>query len=165
MASLDGFNANEVQPNEGFDVIPEGWYPAVITESEKKATKNGNGHLLALTLVLLEEAGKYKNRKAWDRLNLWNPSAKAVDIARGTMSAICRAVGRLTPNDSSELHDLPLLIHLKVERNSETGNMQNVIKGYKAINPPTNSSATGKPSPSPSPAPANGNAAPWGAKR
>ena len=43
MATLN-FNANEVEPSTGFDPIPAGKYQAVITDSEMKPTKTGNGH-------------------------------------------------------------------------------------------------------------------------
>ena len=43
MANLNGFNAHEVEPNASFEAIPAGKYLAAITESEMKATKNGNG--------------------------------------------------------------------------------------------------------------------------
>jgi hypothetical protein len=165
MASLSGFNANEVEPNAGFDPIPEGWYPACITESEMKPTKAGTGEYLKLAWEIVD--GKYKNRKVWNNLNLKNPNAVAVNIARGDLSAICRAIGVLTPNDSAELHNRPILIHLRLEKEKgkdgeETGNMTNVIKGYKPINEATTPSRT--PTPAPQPA-GNGNAAPWGAKR
>jgi len=39
--NLAGFNAAEVEPNEGFTPIPAGEDQAVITESEMKATKDG----------------------------------------------------------------------------------------------------------------------------
>lgn len=127
MANLGGFNAAEVEPNVGFDAIPAGDYDAVITASEMKETKSGEGQYLQLTLQIL--SGEYQNRKLWDRLNLQNKNEKAVQIARGTLSAICRAVGVLTPNDSSELHDKPLRIRVKV-RKDQDGNAQNEIGSY-----------------------------------
>ncbi len=78
-----------------FDVVPAGEYEAVITDSEMKSTLAGTGRYLNLTLQILN--GPCQNRKVFDKLNLDNPSDKAVQIARGTLSAICRAVGVLTP--------------------------------------------------------------------
>ena len=127
MVNLGGFNAAEVEPNVGFDAIPAGDYDAVITASEMKETKSGDGQYLQLTLQIL--SGKFQNRKLWDRLNLQNKNEKAVQIARGTLSAICRAVGVLTPNDSSELHDKPLRIRVKVRKDRD-GNAQNEIGSY-----------------------------------
>ena len=46
MANLNGFNANEVEPNSSFEPIPAGKYLAAITASETKPTKSGNGSYL-----------------------------------------------------------------------------------------------------------------------
>lgn len=135
MASLQGFNANEVEPTTTFEPIPSGKYTAVITESEMRATQSGNGEYLKLTFEITE--GEFKGRKVWENLNLNNPSADAVRIARANLSAICRAVNVPTPNDSCELHNLPLTI--KVAQESSNGFTQNRIKGYekKDNSPPT----------------------------
>ena len=54
----------------------------------------------------------------------------AVKIARGELSAICRAVGVMQPRDSVELHNLPLLITVKLKKREDTGELTNEIKGY-----------------------------------
>lgn len=130
---LGGFDANKVDPTTPFEVLPAGDYEVVIVNSELKATSRGDGKLLELTLQVL--SGEHQNRKLWDRLNLINPSAAAQQIARGTLSAICRAVGVATPNDSSELHGKPLVAVVKVKKQvrdgKETGSLQNEVAGYK----------------------------------
>lgn len=130
MASLGetGFDARAVEPNEGFDIMPAGEYDAAIVASEVKQTTNGDGKYLKLELQILN--GQYQNRKVWDNLNIWNPNAQAVQIAKGTLSAICRAVNVLTPNDSAELHNKPLRVKLAVKKDAEYGD-RNVIKAYK----------------------------------
>lgn len=128
MANLSGFNANEVEPASGFEVIPPGKYVAVITETEVKKNKAGTGTYLQLTFQVIE--GDCKNRFLWARLNLDNPNATAVKIARAELSAICRAVGVLQPKDSCELHDLPLVITVKCKKRDEAGEIVNEIKGY-----------------------------------
>lgn len=126
--NLQGFDATNVEPNTGFDAIPAGEYDVCIIESGFEDTKSGTGKMLKLTLQVL--SGPYQNRKLWDRLNLVNPNEQAVQIAKGTLSAICRAVGVMTPNDSSELHNKPMRIKVKVE--SYNGNDQNRITSYMA---------------------------------
>ena len=128
MANLNGFNANEVEPTSTFEPLPAGKYLAAITESEMKPTKSGSGSYLQLTFTVLE--GEYKNRVLWARLNLNNPNATAVKIARGELSAICRAVGVLQPRDSVDLHNLPLVITVKLKKRDDTGELTNEIKGY-----------------------------------
>jgi hypothetical protein len=129
MANLNGFDANEVEPAVGFDPIPAGKYLVAITESEQKPTKKGVGQYLQLTFQVLE--GEHKGRLLWTRLNLDNPNATTVKIARAELSAICRAVGVLAPKDSIELHNLPLVVAVGLKPRKGTGEMGNVIKGYE----------------------------------
>jgi hypothetical protein len=128
MVSLGNFNANEVEPNTDFDPIPAGKYLAVITDSEMKPTKSGNGSYLELSFQIIE--GEHQNRLLWARLNLDNPNQTAVQIARGELSSICRAVGLMTPRDSADLHNLPLVINVKCKKRDDTGEFTNEIKGY-----------------------------------
>ncbi|QDU71062.1 DUF669 domain-containing protein [Mucisphaera calidilacus] len=131
MANLNGFNANEVEPSTSFEPLPAGKYLAAITASAMKATKKGDGSYLELELTVLE--GECKGRKVWDRLNINNPNAVATQIARGHLSAICRAVGVMTPRDSVDLHNLPLVITVKLKKRDDIpggGELTNEIKGY-----------------------------------
>ena len=144
MATLNGFNANEVEPVSGFDPLPEGKYAAAITDSEKKPTKSGTGSYLQLTFTVIE--GEYKNRVIWARLNLENPNATATKIARAELSAICRAVGVMQPRDSVELHNIPLVITVKSRKRADTGDLDSEIKGYEA-----KASYAQAPQPSPTP--------------
>ncbi|MFM8213083.1 MAG: DUF669 domain-containing protein [Pirellula sp.] len=129
MADLNNFNANQVEPTSDFEPIPSGKYLAVITESELKPTKAGSGSYLQLTFQIID--GEYKGRLLWSRLNLYNSNATAVKIAQSELSAICRAVGVLTPKDSVELHNLPLEINVKCRKREDTGEISNEIKTYK----------------------------------
>jgi len=128
MADLNGFDATNVEPNAGFDPIPAGKYLAAITASEMKPTKNGKGEYLELEMEVLE--GPFKGRKLWDRLTLKHPNEQTVQIARGTLSAICRAVNVLRPRDSVELHNLPLVVSVGLKKREDTGEPTNVVKGY-----------------------------------
>lgn len=128
MAHLNGFDANNVDPADDFEPIPAGKYLAIITESEMKPTKSGNGRYLELTFHVLD--GPHKGRRLWSRLNLENPSAQAMQIAQGELSAICRAVGVMQPRDSMELHNLPLLLTVKHRKRDDNGDVVNEIRGY-----------------------------------
>ena len=129
MANLNGFNAQDVDPAVGFDPIPAGNYLAVVTETEMKPTKAGDGKYLQLTFQVLE--GEFKGRLVWARLNLENANATTVKIARAELSAVCRAVGVMAPNDSIELHNLPLVISVRCKKRQDTGDITNEIKGYE----------------------------------
>lgn len=129
MANLTGFNANEVEPTTEFDPVPAGKYLAVITESEFKPTKAGGGSYLQLTFELID--GPYKGRHLWARLNLQNANETAVKIAQAELSAICRAIGVMTPKDSCELHNIPLTIAVRCVKRKDTGEIANEIKGFE----------------------------------
>lgn len=128
MANLNGFDATTVDPATEFEAIPAGKYLAMITASEMKPTKSGNGRYLELTFTIQE--GDYRNRQLWARLNLENPNETAVKIARGELSAICRAVGVMQPRDSVELHNIPLVISVRCKPREDNGELTNEIKGY-----------------------------------
>jgi hypothetical protein len=128
MSDLRGFDARNVEPTADFEPIPAGKYLAMIVGSETKPTKSGNGSYLQLTFQILD--GPFKNRLVWARLNLVNANSTTVQMAQAELSAICRAVGVLAPNDSVELHNLPLVITVRCKKRADTGDIQNEIKGY-----------------------------------
>jgi len=127
MANLQGFDANQVEPTTDFEPLPAGKYVAVVTASEMKPTRSGNGAYLELTFQVIE--GPHKGRLVWERLNLDNPNPLTVKIARSELSAICRAVGVMQPKDSCELHNLPLCITVKQKTDAD-GETRNEIRGF-----------------------------------
>jgi hypothetical protein len=154
MADLAGFDANQHEPN-GFDVLPAGTYSAVIVSSELKSTRDNQGRYLKLELQITD--GQFQNRKLFDQLNLYSHGPKkdvTEKIAKGTLSAICRAVGVLTPKDSQDLHFKKLKVKVAIEKSDQYGE-QNRIKAYL---PATASSA---PTTSIAP-PGAGGKSPWG---
>ena len=163
--NLDGFNAQEVEPRKAFDLLPPGKYKVVISESEEKATKKGDGSYLSLTMTVVE--GEHEGRKLFDRLNLNNPTAVAADIARQTLSAICRAVGINTPQHSSELHDVPLVAVVKIVPPKGEYEAKNEVKGYESAgaggSPAAALTTMGKAKPQPQAGAAS--APPWSKKK
>lgn len=127
MSTLN-FDANDVEPSVGFEAIPAGKYTAIITDSDLKSTKSGTGKYLWLEFEV--QGGEYHGRKLWNRLNIENPNPNAVRMARSDLSAICRAVNVLTPRDSVELHNLPLMVTVRCRKNDD-GEMTNEIKSYE----------------------------------
>lgn len=129
---LQGFNAAEVEPTKPYEPLPAGWYKCVITETEERTNKAQTGSYLLVTLEVIE--GDHKGDKVFDRLNLDNPNDKARDIAQRALSAICRAVGVMTPRQSQELHDKPLMVKVEVKPGENGYGPSNNIKGYEAVN-------------------------------
>lgn len=143
MAELD-FDAGQIDPSQPFDIIPAGWYPVCVVESEIVEARSGNGKYLKIVLQILH--GPLKNRKLWDNLNLWHHNSTAMQIAKGQFSALSRAVGIPSPRDTSELHMRPLAALVRVQADKpkagppaipgqpvpvpQPSNPRNVIKGY-----------------------------------
>ena len=130
MANLGNFNANEVDPTVPIDPLPAGKYLVAITNSEMKPTKKKDASYLQLEFTVLE--GDCKGRKTWDRLCINHPNELTQKIARGNLSAVCRAVGVMQPKDSVELHNIPLVISVKCKKRDDTGEITNEVKGYEA---------------------------------
>jgi len=130
MADLGGYDATQVKDSE-FEALPAGEYRAVITESERKKTKDGSSELLQVKLQIVD--GQYKNRTIIDRFNLWNKNPQATTIAQQQFKKVCEAVNVPKPGDSSAMHMKPLMIKLSVREYNGTN--QNEVKGYKACLP------------------------------
>jgi hypothetical protein len=131
---FNGFDANQVDPSVVYEPLPAGWYKAVITTSEEKPTKAQTGSYLQLSLEVIE--GPMQGRKLTDRLNLNNPNATASEIAYRTLSAICHAVGVMTPRSSQDLHDKPLMVKVKVKPADGQYSASNEVAGYEAPGKP-----------------------------
>ena len=127
----NGFDATQIDPTVDYEHVPAGRYNVEITDSDMLDNSKGTGEFLKLEFTILD--GDFAGRKLWTQLNLSNPSAQAVEIAEREFSAICHATGKLKVQDSVQLHNIPLEINVKVKNNAEYG-LQNVIRGYSALN-------------------------------
>ena len=132
MASLN-FDATTVQPDTGFELLPAGWYNAIIDESAINPTKDGVGAYWQLRFSVID--GQYQGRKVFARLNIRNANQTAQEIAYKQLSAIAHSVGVLQVQDSSQLHGIPLKIRVRIRKDpSGQYEDQNEINGYKNIN-------------------------------
>ena len=147
MAQLN-FNAAEIDTTSR-DAIPSGTYEAVITDSEMKATKNGLGMGINLTFEIISD-GPAKGRKVFVWINYEHPKVEAQRIGREELASLCKAVGVSNLTDTNQLHNLPLLITVGLDKNDST---RNVAKKYA-------SKAAPSAQPAQRPAAATG-AAPW----
>ena len=130
ISSLD-FDAEKIQPQASFEPVPTGEYTVMITESDLKPTKSGDGQYLQLVYEILD--GDYKNRKIWDRLNIVNRNSTATEIAQRALSAICHSVGVLHPKDSAELHNKPFVVKVGIRPAQGEFSESNTVKGYSSI--------------------------------
>lgn len=131
MAMLD-FNANEVAPLAPLEPIPAGKYEAVIVESDMKPNKANTGSYLEIKAEVI--SGEHAGHRITTRLNLVNPNPKAVAMARAELSSICHATGVMTPRDSSELHNIPVIVNVTEVNRPDGGGKSNEIHGWESKN-------------------------------
>lgn len=157
-----GFNVSEVDPNQGFDAIDAGEYKVIVTDSEMKQTKAGNGQYLQVSLKVLD--GSFANRVLFDRFNVVNPNETAQQIGRAQLSSLCHAAGKPGAQDSYELHNIPVIVKVVKIPDEQYGD-KNEIKSYKsagvATPPMGNSAQTGQAAGSPSGAAFPSDLPPW----
>lgn len=163
------FDATDIPTEAPHEALPAGDYPVVITDSGMKIAKSG-GEYLELVLQVID--GPYCNRLVWDRIILSNPSPKAVEIGKRTLSQICHAVGLLQVQDSAQLHNIPLMARLKYKDDPQWG-PSNDVGSYRAMSQAPATPSFAQPAPSAAPfaappprpaAPIAGAAPPWAAK-
>lgn len=156
MATLN-FKASAIKVEErsnSFDPLPAGQYELMITRSATKPTKAGTGSYLELEMQVI--GGQHSGRRHWERLNLDNPSQQTVKIAEEQLARLCNALGIDDVNDSEQLHDLPFLADVAIDKKDNT---RNVIYGYQPVG---GAPAATKPAARPAPAAVPKNR-PWGA--
>ena len=126
MAKLN-FNASTVAPMapRSFDPLPAGEYEMIITKSDVKPTKAGTGHYLELEMQVV--AGEHSGRRHWERLNVDNPNKTAEEIAKAALASLCFAVGVTDMEDTVQLHDIPFVAHVQIDRKEPD---RNRIVGY-----------------------------------
>lgn len=121
------FNASSVEPMEArtYEPLPNGDYDMIITKSDVKPTKAGTGHYLELEMQVV--GGEHSGRRHWERLNVDNPNKQAQDIAQAALAALCFAVGVEDMSDTEQLHDIPFIAKVDIDRKDPT---RNRITGY-----------------------------------
>lgn len=87
MQMAGGFNANQYEPNQGMSSHPPAQkIPFQITNVAIKENKDKTGGYLEVEFT--SQMGSVIHR-----YNIWNQTPKAVEIAYGQLSALCRATG------------------------------------------------------------------------
>lgn len=109
--------------------MPAGWYRMWIVATEIKPTKKNDGKRLELEFDVID--GQHKGRKAWEGLNVENPSEQAQEIALKDLTAICMATGVLKFTTPAQLHRKPMMVKLGIEKKDGYKD-RNVVLGYKA---------------------------------
>lgn len=132
MANLNGgFDANQVEPDAGRRVIPKGDYVAMIVGSDLKPNSAGTGTVIPLTFKITE--GEFKGVQVYGNINYSNPNEQAQRIGHGQFSAICHAVNVLRPQATEQLHNIPLVISVKIAPARGEYEERNEITAYRKV--------------------------------
>lgn len=157
------FDVNSLPASEqNFEVVPEGWYTALIHSAEIRATKDGNGKYIKMRYDITGPT--HSGRVVFGNLNIRNPSAEAERIGRQQLGDIMRAAGLATLEDTDQLASVSLQIKVGIRPASGGYDAQNTVKGWK----PVDSAAHPAPAASARPAAPSASARvapPWAAKK
>ena len=118
----------EAPKRTSFEPLPPGDYNTMITDSQMKATKAGNGEYLELTMQIID--GAHSGRRIWERLNVVNASKVAEEIARSQLNGIKAACNIEKLESSEQLHDVPFVLSLDIDRREPT---RNKVMGYTSV--------------------------------
>jgi len=129
---LQPFDATQHEPageDSEYQVLPEGEYTVIVTESEIvpiKSQMQEGGKQLQLTYKVIE--GQYAGSEVKEWLGLYSTNPKGRNMGERKWSAVCNAVGKQRISDSREVHDIPLKIKVKVKaRNDDQSKMTNDV--------------------------------------
>lgn len=128
-----GFNANNVDTTQAdiYAPIPNGEYVSIIQGSELKRNKDDTGSYINFKFQIVE--GQYKGRLIWSIANIIHVDKEKEARGRVQLAIVCKAVGVPEPRDTTELHNIPLVIVIKVEKDVFSGGMKSNVKSYKGI--------------------------------
>jgi len=132
---LSGVTKEQMERTGGWKARPPGDYTFIITSSEYKETKSGDGMCLHLELICVDR-GQERFRLR-DFLTLEHPNPTVVEIANAKLKALAIAVGHPKPDfigDSRELHNKRFVVTVTKEQVDQYGDadgFQNKIAGYK----------------------------------
>lgn len=128
MATLNEvFKANEYKR----ELFPAGEYAVQITDSELSDRKDGKGQDWRFKFKVLRGPLQNKEATFWLAYNIPGAAgglAQAVDIGRGMIANICRAVGILEPSATEQLNGCKLVITVKHSEGKTGGTFANLSK-------------------------------------
>lgn len=132
---LNGFNPMDYDPTQGGGSWPLGKHPVMIESAEVKATQDNQSGYLQLNCVITD--GPNAGFKGAYRLNLYNQSAKAAEIAHRQLSAICHVTQTFQlGHDGTQVSALfgkPFVVEVGYQKGEEPGPNNPDAKGYTEI--------------------------------
>ena len=123
---IQAFNAQQYDPTQGGGSLPVGRHPVIIESSEVKANKANDGGYLQLNLKLID--GPRMGTTGAYRLNLYHSNPQTAEIAHRQLSAICHVIGVFNVQDSQQLHNIPFIVEVGLQKGEEAAQ-----KGYTEV--------------------------------
>ena len=123
---LQAFNAQQFDPTQGGGSLPVGRHPVIIESSEVKANKANDGGYLQLNVKLID--GPQTGTTGAYRLNLYHSNPQTAEIAHRQLSAICHVIGVFNVQDSQQLHNIPFIVEVGLQKGEEAAQ-----KGYTEV--------------------------------
>lgn len=124
------YSAAELQPSQSYDLLPSGWYTAIITEAELKPTKAGTGEYIKCRYDITGPSGQ--GRVVFGNFNIKNPNPKAEEIGRQQLGDLMRALGLSAVHDTDQLINGHLSIKVDIRPASGEYGPQNEVKGWRS---------------------------------
>lgn len=112
-----------------YEALPAGWYTATIAGAEIRQTKSGSGRYIAVRYDITGPT--HQGRVIFSNLNIENMSAKAEEIGRQQLRALMEAIGLPKLGDTDQLIGLNVKIKLKVEKDEQYGD-KNQVSAFAA---------------------------------
>lgn len=127
MAQLQApLDTTGIDTSSDFTTLPEGWYQAVIVDSDESENSKGNGRFIKLEFVI--GSGKYSGTKILHWLNYQHSTAKAQEIGLRELTKIMQIAGVPSPlRDTMQLHNKKMEIEIKPD------GTYNRVTGVRAI--------------------------------
>ena len=123
---IQAFNAQQYDPTQGGGSLPVGRHPVIIESSEVKANKANDGGYLQLNVKLID--GPQTGTTGAYRLNLYHSNPQTAEIAHRQLSAICHVIGVFNVQDSQQLHNIPFIVEVGLQKGEEAAQ-----KGYTEV--------------------------------
>lgn len=119
MQLLQPYNPLNYDPSQMGNKLPVGKHLVVIDGDEITATKNNDGGMLVLNLNIID--GPLAGSGGSYRLNLYNQSQVACEIAHKQLAAICHVIGMqgVIITDAAQLHNKPFYVQVEPQKNTE----------------------------------------------
>jgi hypothetical protein len=126
------FNPAQYEPFSGYDLLPAGDLPVLITDAVAERTKDQTGGLLKVEFTVAQ-GHQFAGRRLFARLNLWHQSPKWAEIAHKQLTSLCYCVGimqQLTDTDMLKNRNMIITIN-----NDGTYNNVTVFKDAQGNEP------------------------------